>query len=218
MERVRPIRAADPDGEIERAFEAFSPELRTAFRSGADWPEYKAGIMAIAEDMQREAALEPLWQMMERTVAEVEEETEALLMRHDAPFVALTQRELGFGELMAHWGRNAYAHTQSPEKFQALFSERYKREDMPELLSDRALDRSLSRILARINRAAMGDLDAGFRHVLHEYQGLGERQGDSYTFADGLERLRFVYEQGAWRLDSVEINIEASSPPPYPLS
>ncbi|MBN7796188.1 hypothetical protein [Parahaliea mediterranea] len=218
MAGMQQIREADHDDQFREAFKAFSSELRAAYRSDLDWPEYQAGIMAIADEMRREAALEPLWQMTGRTIAEVEEQTEGLLMRHDVPFAALGARELAFGELLAHWGRNAYAYAEYPDKFQALFSERFKREDMHELLNDRALDRSLSRLLARINRAAMADLDAGFRRLLHEYHGQGERRGDRYEFADGLERLRFVYEKGAWRLDSVEINLEIASPPPYPLS
>ena len=116
------------------------------------------------------------------------------------PFVELTQANSRFEQVLANWTLAAYSHSKNAEAFAALFSGHFKQQ-LP--IKDKALDSALSRLITLPSHLGKMSLENGYNYIQVEFAGQLAPSNSRYDFSDALHSVSFVYEQGAWRLDSL---------------
>lgn len=119
----------------------------------------------------------------------------------DTPFESLTRAKQSFDLLLANWTISAYLNYKDEQTFSALFTERFKREDVPNM--SRESDKALSQLIFMPGYFAMMDIEKGYENIQRNYYGLLNDSATEYHFKDALHSVSFIYEEGAWRLDRV---------------
>ncbi|MBO2606418.1 hypothetical protein [Shewanella algae] len=94
----------------------------------------------------------------------------------------------------------SYIHSKDKQAFAALFSEQFKQQ-LP--IQDRELDKALSRLIDLPNHLGKLSIEDGYQNIQLEFNNLLPDSNQRYDFKDALHSVSFVYEKGAWRLDSV---------------
>lgn len=121
--------------------------------------------------------------------------------KYKTPFATLNQADTTFELVLANWSLAAYSHSQDKQKFSALFTERFKQEQLP--IQDKELDSALSRLITLPNHLGQQKLADGYKNIQIEFKDRLSPSNERYDFKDDLQSLSFIYEQGAWRLDNL---------------
>lgn len=117
------------------------------------------------------------------------------------PFKELTNNNNDFAIVMADWTIAAYTSTEDKDKFSTLFTEHFKRNVQNEYNDD--IDKASSRLIDLPSHLGDMSLADGYKHVQVEFSNLLPPSKERYEFRDDLHSVSFVFEKGAWRLDSV---------------
>lgn len=117
------------------------------------------------------------------------------------PFPSLTKAQSSFDLVLANWTIAAYTNAQDKHKFAALFTERFKQQELP---LNRTTDKALSRLMA-LPSVLSGTIapSVGYQAIQIEFNNILPDSTTKYEFQDALHQLVFIYEKGAWRLDQV---------------
>ncbi|WP_447018180.1 hypothetical protein [Shewanella algae] len=65
------------------------------------------------------------------------------------------------------------------------------------------VDKALSRLIDLPNHLGKLSIEDGYQNIQLEFNNLLPDSNQRYDFKDALHSVSFVYEKGAWRLDSV---------------
>ncbi|WP_119967634.1 hypothetical protein [Shewanella japonica] len=106
-----------------------------------------------------------------------------------------------FELLMANWTVSAYLAHNDKQTFSALFTERFKAEEVREYKE--ATDKALSQLIYMPDYFSTFDISKGYENIQRAYVGLLADSSTSYQFGDDLHSVSFKYEKGAWRLDQI---------------
>jgi hypothetical protein len=140
--------------------------------------------------------------LLRQTVADAEQYYQDYVSnKGDTPFEDLNHAKQSFDLLLANWTISAYLNYKDEQVFSALFSERFKREDVPNI--SRESDKALSQLMFMPGYFAMMNIEKGYENIQRNYYGLLNDSATEYHFKDELHSVSFIYEEGAWRLDHV---------------
>lgn len=118
------------------------------------------------------------------------------------PFEYLTDANMPGETVLAHWVRYAHQHTLDTDNFFELFSSRFKATHGETIVQNPDLQIAVSYLIQIYPRMSRGNNGwDGLARVQFNYRDQFERNGDQLWLENRLEQIRFVYENGAWRLD-----------------
>lgn len=186
------------------------PQLKThkkdilaIMNGGLSWQQKGEAINALTQAFRgyNQPELDALAKIISDSYHEAGQGYQAYLLNTGkTPFAELTQANSGFEQVLANWTLAAYSHSQDAPSFAALFSERFKQQ-LP--INDKALDSALARLITLPSHLGKMSLEKGYNHIQVEFAGQLAPSNSRYDFSDALHSVSFVYEQGAWRLDSL---------------
>lgn len=186
---------------------------REMYKSLYEWDKFliKSNDFATALRETNEPMLIEYADMIDQTIKEAEDQHHNTITRlrslSGTPFESLTQRDIEFGELMGLWSYIAYHQAELNEKeaFATLFSQHYLQEIAPELLQDKNADKSVSYLVAMFNLLWEGSDEQHMQQIKGEFDNTATIRNNRYSLKDSFLDLSFVYENGAWRLDYVQM-------------
>jgi hypothetical protein len=179
----------------------FTPFLRGAFKS---WDEQVYAVDQFVDILNKSGSETEIKMalLLKKTVADAEQYYQDYVSnKGDTPFEGLNHAKQSFDLLLANWTISAYLNYKDEQAFSALFSERFKREDVPNM--SRESDKALSQLMYMPGYFAMMNIEKAYENIQRNYYGLLNDSATEYHFKDELHSVSFIYEEGAWRLDHV---------------
>ena len=178
-------------------------DILAIMSGGLSWQQKGEAINALTQAFRgyNQPELDALAKVISDSYHEAGQGYQAYLSNSGkTPFAELTQANSRFEQVLANWTLAAYSHSQDAQAFAALFSERFKQQ-LP--INDKALDSALARLITLPSHLGKMSLENGYNHIQVEFAGQLAPSHSRYDFSDALHSVSFVYEQGAWRLDSL---------------
>ncbi|ABS09669.1 hypothetical protein [Shewanella baltica] len=179
----------------------FAPFLQGGFKSWAEQVNAVDQFVDILNKSGSETELK-MALLLKKTVVDAEQYYQDYVSnKGDTPLEDLNHAKQSFDLLLANWTISAYLNYKNEQVFSALFSERFKREDVPNI--SRESDKALSQLMFMPGYFAMMNIEKGYENIQRNYYGLLNDSATEYHFKDELHSVSFIYEEGAWRLDHV---------------
>ncbi|MGF1908159.1 hypothetical protein L4C38_01825 [Vibrio kasasachensis] len=194
----------DKDAELLPLVEGYAEQLKSLMDGNDTWPqrEKKIDEMIARLSKQNGVAAPAIIDTLKESTQQADRAAEVFLSNDEAiPFSNLTQAKSTFELVLANWTISAYTNAEDKQKFAALFSERFKKQELP---LDRETDKALSRVMA-LPSVLGGTISPakGYQAIQVEFNNALPDSTTRYEFRDALHTLVFIYEKGAWRLDEI---------------
>lgn len=189
-------------------FKTFGNALKEQSRRNVPWDTKKLGFKVIAQEMMVSdiGVIQNYGKMMFETVEETDKSRSDYLNSARADFKFLTDENQDKTTTLAHWFRYAFHYAEDTDKFATLFSKSFRLTLFNDIATDKNLDSSLSKSISLYERLSMSDNDIyAFQRIMNEYQDSIQRESESIIISDDLEQFSFIYENGQWRMDSLNI-------------
>ncbi|MFV7784965.1 hypothetical protein ACNPKB_12910 [Shewanella marisflavi] len=195
--------ARKDDAAVAEVMKQHRSSLEGLMKGFDSWQARVDAILAVTAELK--ASQQPATSKVAQIFTDAVKEAESTLNRYlsndnKTPIASLTQADKTFDLLLADWTIAAYTHSKDKQAFASLFSERFKQQ-LP--IQDRELDKALSRLIDLPNHLGKLSLSDGYQHIQIEFNHALPDSRTRYDFKDALHSVSFVYEKGAWRLDSV---------------
>ncbi|GHB00937.1 hypothetical protein ACFFLG_01990 [Shewanella indica] len=195
--------ARQQDEAVAKAMKQHKASLQGLMKGFNSWQERVEAVNRVSAELKasQDPAAIKVAQIFERGLEEAEATLKSYLTNDNkTPIASLTRANKTFELLLADWTNAAYIHSKDKQAFAALFSEQFKQQ-LP--IQDRELDKALSRLIDLPNHLGKLSIEDGYQNIQLEFNNLLPDSNQRYDFKDALHSVSFVYEKGAWRLDSV---------------
>ncbi|CAM3927848.1 hypothetical protein [Shewanella aquimarina] len=195
--------ARKQDKAVAEVMKQHMASLQGLMKGFNSWQERVEAVDRVSGELKasQDPAAIKVAQLLEDAIKTAEETLNNYLSNDNkTPVASLTQADKTFDLLLADWTVAAYTHSKDKQAFSALFSEQFKQQ-LP--IKDRELDKALSRLIDLPQHLGKMSLNDGYQHIQIEFNHALQASNKRYEFKDDLHSVSFVYEKGAWRLDSV---------------
>ncbi len=195
--------ARQQDKAVAEVVKQHKASLQGLMKGFDSWQARGDAIATVTDELK--ASQDPAATQVAQIFIDGYQEAEATLKAYLAndnktPIASLTQADKAVELLLADWTVAAYTHSKDKQAFSALFSEQFKLK-LP--IKDRELDKALSRLIDLPSHLSKMSLEQGYQNIQVEFKDALPKSSERYDFKDALHSVSFVYEKGAWRLDSV---------------